>query len=232
MPDAPWIMTQTWHDLLFAHWAVHPALLGAIVPRSLPLDLYDGSAWIGVVPFHMTNVRPRGIPWLPSVSAFAELNVRTYVTLGGKPGVYFFSLDAASVIAAAAARALFRLPYFAATMRLVLRPDGIHYTSRRGTDAQPAAFAARYRPLGAARPPRAGSLEYFLTERYCLYTASGLAKVRRLEIHHPPWPLQDAEADIMTNTMAKAAGIVLPPMAPLLHFSKRQDAVAWWPRDV
>ena len=103
-------MTQSWHDLLFAHWPLDPDVLRVRLPPSLPLDVFDGRAWIGVIPFHMTNVGPRGAPSLPGLSAFAELNVRTYVTLDDKPGVYFFSLDAASTLAVIGARAMFRLP--------------------------------------------------------------------------------------------------------------------------
>jgi uncharacterized protein len=228
MPRAPWMMTQTWHDLLFAHWPVDAEALRRRVPRALPLDLYDGTAWIGLIPFHMTNVRPRGVPWLPFVSAFPELNVRTYVILGGRPGVYFFSLDAASSIAVMTARVAFHLPYFSATMRVVHDSNEIRYASRRGEGAPSPAFEARYGPRGPVSLPRAGSLEHFLTERYCLYTMVG-EDVRRLEIHHPPWPLQEAHADITVNTMAEAAGIHLAATAPVLHFSKRQDAVAWWP---
>jgi uncharacterized protein len=191
MPDAPWIMTQSWHDLLFAHWPVSPDALRPMVPPQLPLDLFDNHAWIGIVPFHMTNVAPRGAPWWPVASAFPELNVRTYVDVGGKPGVYFFSLDAGSRLAVATARALFHLPYFSASMAVDYQGDTVHYTSRRRTDGpSPATLAIRYGPTGPARLPERGSLEYFLTERYCLYTLDRSAKVRRLEIHHPPWALQ------------------------------------------
>src|SRR6266550_2938689 len=116
LPSAPWLMTQSWHNLLFAHWPVNAETLRTKIPPGLPLDLFDGQAWIGIVPFRMTNVAPRFIPALPLLSEFAELNVRTYVTLGGKPGVYFFSLDAASSMAVAAARSMLHLPYFSATM--------------------------------------------------------------------------------------------------------------------
>jgi uncharacterized protein len=229
MPDAPWVMTQSWHDLLFAHWPVAPDTLRAVVPAQLPLDLFDGRAWIGVVPFHMTNVAPRGVPWWPLTSAFPELNVRTYVTLDDKPGVYFFSLDAGSRIAVATARTLFHLPYHNAAMAVDSQGDDIRYVSRRQANgAPPATFEVRYHPTGPATPPERGSLEYFLTERYCLYTFDRSARVRRLEIHHPPWPLQPAEATIMSNTMASAAGLPVLPGSPLLHFSKRQDVVTWW----
>ena len=227
MPDAPWFMTQSWHDLLFAHWPVDARALQEKLPAGLPLDLYAGQAWIGVIPFHMTNVSPRGVPNVPFVSAFPELNVRTYVTLEGKPGIYFFSLDAGSTLAVAAARTLFHLPYYSATM--TVEGNGwIKYRSQRDAHVPEAAsFEATYRPVGGVQPPHPGTLEHFLTERYCLYTVDDSFHARRLQIHHRPWPLQQAEADIRVNTMAEAAGIRLPSTAPLLHFSRRQDMVAW-----
>src|SRR6187549_534040 len=133
MPSSAWIMTQTWNDLLFAHWPVDAAVLRERVPASFELDLFDGQAWIGVVPFHMTNVAPRFVPALPGVSAFPELNVRTYVTVGGKPGVFFFSLDAGNALAAGAARALLNLPYYSAAMSVVTANGRIAYTSRRSS---------------------------------------------------------------------------------------------------
>lgn len=230
MPGAPWIMTQSWHDLLFAHWPVARDRLRAKVPPGLELDLFDNQAWIGVVPFRMTNVAPRGIPAIPWISAFAEVNVRTYVTAGGRPGVYFFSLDAASALAVAAARSLLNLPYYTAEMDV--RDDGsgqIHYSSRRKAGAEAAELVATYRPSGLPYEARPGTLDYFLTERYCLYNVDHRFRAYRLDIHHPPWTLQQAEATIELNTMTDAAGIPLPAIAPLLHFSKRQDMVAWAP---
>lgn len=226
MPDGPWIMTQTWHDLLFAHWPVDARLLQERLPPGLPLDLYDGQAWVGIVPFHMTNVAPRAVPSIPFLSAFPELNVRTYVTVQRKPGVYFFSLDAGSSVAVAAARTLFHLPYFAAAMKADPADGAVTYESHR-TSEPAAAFVARYGPVGPVHPPEPGTLEYFLTERYCLYTIDRSFHANRLEIHHPRWPLQPATAEITTNSMAEAVGIRLPAIAPLLHFVKRQDMVAW-----
>ena len=225
-------MTQSWHDLLFAHWPVEARILQEKLPAGLPLDTFDGQGWIGVVPFRMTNVAPRGVRALPFVSSFLELNVRTYVRLNGKPGVYFFSLDANSAIAVAGARTLFHLPYFVATMNVDQKRGEFVYTSTRQTgQAGAAEFAATYQPIGYAVTPEPGSLEYFLTERYCLYTVDGTSRVRRLEIHHPPWPLQAAEATIAVNTMSDVAGIRLPSTAPLLHFAKRQDTLTWPLRD-
>jgi uncharacterized protein YqjF (DUF2071 family) len=228
LPSGPWIMTQTWNELLFAHWPVDPALIRQKVPAGIDLDLHDGRAWVGVVPFHMSNVAPRGTPAIPGLSAFAELNVRTYVRVGDKPGVYFFSLDAASRLAVRAARRLYHLPYFYSSMSIYEVGGAVDYSSHRhDRHGRPAEFVARYEPAGAVFPASPGTLEYFLTERYCLYTTDAQGRVRIAEIHHPPWPLQMADAEFQINTMALAAGIQLPAMTPLLHFSKRQDMVAW-----
>jgi hypothetical protein len=228
MPSGPWVMTQTWNDLLFAHWPVDARAVRERVPASFELDLFDGEAWLGIVPFHMTNVVPRFVPALPWVSAFPELNVRTYVRVGDKPGVYFFSLDAGNSIAVGAARTLLNLPYYTAEMAATPAAGEIQYQSRREGNT-PAEFQATYCGLGTPRPPQPGTLEHFLTERYCLYAVNHRHIAYRLDIHHPPWPLESAEARITVNTMADAAGIRLPSMAPLLHFAKRQDMVAWAP---
>jgi uncharacterized protein YqjF (DUF2071 family) len=228
MPDAPWIMTQTWHDLLFAHWPVGVTELRDALPKGFELDLHDEQAWLGIVPFHMTNVAPRGVPALPWVSAFPELNVRTYVRVNDRPGVYFFSLDAGNPLAVTAARTLFHLPYYSATMSVRTEGDWIQYDSRRTSSGSPeATLVMHYRPVGRIQHAEPGSLEYFLTERYCLFTMDSSGHASTVDIHHPPWPLQSAEADIQVNTMAEAAGFRLPSIAPLLHFSRRQDIVAW-----
>jgi uncharacterized protein YqjF (DUF2071 family) len=230
MPPGPWVMTQTWHNLMFAHWPVDSAALREKIPAGFELDRFEGQAWVGIVPFLMTNVAPRGVPALPWLSAFPELNVRTYVRVGGVPGVYFFSLDAANPIAVGVARVAVHLPYFTAKMRCDEREGTIECESRRASASAPRAeFRGNYRAVGAVRPAERGTLEYFLTERHCLFTVKPSGAASRVDIHHPPWPLQGCEATISTNTMADAAGIRLPDVAPLLHFSKRQDMVAWLP---
>jgi uncharacterized protein len=227
LPSAPWVMRQKWHDLLFMHWRIPAATLRPLIPSALELDQFEGSAWLGVVPFRMTGVRLRATPGIPGLSAFPELNVRTYVTKGGKPGVWFFSLDAASSIAVAAARAWFHLPYFRARMSLEVVGDEIRYRSHRThREAPPADLRVNYEPAGKITNARPGSLEYFLTERYCLYATNG-KKIYRGEIHHPPWPLQPARAEIALNTMAAAQGLELPPAPPLLHFARFQDVWIW-----
>jgi uncharacterized protein YqjF (DUF2071 family) len=230
MPTRPWVLTQTWHDLLFAHWPVAADRLRELVPASFELDLFEGQAWIAVVPFHMSNVTPRFVPALPWISAFPELNVRTYVRVDDKPGVFFFSLDAGNPVAVSAARTLLNLPYHSAEMRVDTGDRSVDYASRRLS--APAEFRAGYRPIGLPQAPVPATLEYFLTERYCLYAVDRQARAYRLEIHHPPWALQTAGADIAVNTMADAAGLRLPATAPLLHFSKRQDAVCWQPERI
>ncbi|MGH9174548.1 MAG: YqjF family protein, partial [Vicinamibacterales bacterium] len=189
VPDGPWVMTQRWHDLLFMHWPLAPQVLRPLVPAALPLDTYDGRAWIGIVPFWMSNVRPRLVPPIPGLSRFPELNVRTYVSLDGKPGVYFFSLDAANRLAVAAAR-LIRLPYFHARMSSERRGESIEYASHRIERGAPrASFRARYRPTGdALRDIGHGTLPSWLTARYCLYTVGPDGRPYRLEIDHRPWP--------------------------------------------
>jgi uncharacterized protein len=229
LPQRPWVMTQSWHDLLFVHWPIATSVLRPLVPPELELDAFDGIGWLAVVPFHMTNVAPRVVPALPWISAFEELNVRTYVTCQNKPGVYFFSLDAANFLAVAAARAMFNLPYYRATMAFRTEGGWLSYESRRRGDASGAHFKGRYRPIGPVFHPSPGTLQHFVTERYCLYTVDRARRVRRLEIHHPPWPLQPAEASIEVNTMPDANGITGPTTPPLLHFAKRQDVITWLP---
>jgi uncharacterized protein len=225
-PRGPWIMSQAWNDLLFAHWPIDVAILRPKVPKGLEIDLFEGQAWLGIVPFHMTNVAPRFTPALPWLSAFPELNVRTYVRLGDKAGVYFFSLDAGNPIAVHTARVVFHLPYYTADMHVEVSDGRVRYRSQRRGD-QKCVFEAEYAPTGPVVPPRPGSKEEFLTERYCLYADDSSGRLHRLEIDHPPWPLQAAEAVITRTTMSEAAGIPLPSARPVLHFSKRQDMVAW-----
>ena len=219
-----------WHDLLFMHWPVPYATLRPLIPPALALDTFDGAAWIGIVPFRMTGVRPRGLPALPWLSAFPELNVRTYVTTGGKPGVWFFSLDATNPVAVRLARTLFYLPYYDARMALENRGDRVHYSSHRThRGAPPAVLQAHYRPIGQVSYAPPGTLARWLTERYCLYAADGQGRVWRGDIHHGRWPLQPAEADVRVNAMAQQIRLTLPDTPPLLHFARRQDVVGWLP---
>jgi len=222
-------MAQTWHDLLFAHWPVETAILRKLVPQALALDTFNGQAWIAVTPFHMSGIHLRGLPALPGLSRFPELNVRTYVTFDDKPGVYFFSLDAANAAAVWGARTFYHLPYFASNMSVETREQWVRYLCRRKQSG--AEFHGRYRPIGAVQLRQDGSLEAWLTERYCLYSVAG-GHVYRAEIHHEPWPLQDAEAEIEINTMAAPAGIALAGRPSLLHFARKLEVLVWRPHRV
>jgi uncharacterized protein YqjF (DUF2071 family) len=227
LPDAPWVMGQTWSDLLFCHWPVAAEALAPHVPASLPLDTYDGSAWLSVTPFEISGTRPRGAPPPPRLSRFPELNVRTYVTLGGRPGIWFLSLDAASMLAVAVARGLYRLPYLRARMSIERDRPWIDFRSARSDPrGAPARFEARYRPTGGVRHAEPGSLEAWLVERYRLYTVDDHGRVFAGDIHHRPWTLQDAAADIRENSMTAPHGIALAG-APLLQFAARLDVLFW-----
>jgi uncharacterized protein len=227
LPDRPWLMGQTWYDLLFAHWALPPAALSRLVPEPLELDLRADKAWLGVTPFVIGGLRLRGTPPLPWLSRFPELNVRTYVAYGGRPGIYFFSLDAARLAAVAAARRAYRLPYFHAEMSARHEGETVHYESKRiGSSGPSAELRVRYGPTGPRLPVEDGSLERWLAERYCLYVVDGRGRALRADIHHAPWPLQPAEATIELNTMARPLGLELDS-DPLFHYSARQDTLIW-----
>ncbi|HKP89587.1 MAG TPA: DUF2071 domain-containing protein [Thermoleophilaceae bacterium] len=227
VPDRRWLMAQTWSDLLFAHWRVDAADLRPVVHPDLPIDVRDGSAWVGVTPFRVEGFRPRFTPPLPLLHAFPELNVRTYVTIDERPGIYFFSLDAGSRFAVEAARRIYRVPYFHARMRVRGRGGAVDFESERTQSDGPAArLAIHYEAAGPAFEPEPGSLEHFLTERYCLYTLDDRQRVLRGDIHHPPWRIRPATARLAENTMGEQVGLDLAD-APLVHLAERQDVVFW-----
>jgi uncharacterized protein len=225
LPESPWLQGQTWCDLLFAHWQVPAEQLRRVMPPTLPLHLYDDrSAWLGITPFVVRGLRFRGTPPLPWVSHFPELNVRTYVELDGTPGIYFFSLDAGRRAAVIAARRLYRLPYFHARMRADRVGERMDYESLRIDSSGPRAeFRGRYWPSGERTDDH---LARWLAERYCAYVVDERQRPLRIDIHHPPWPLQPAEGELDAQGMADQIGITLEG-EPLLHFSARQDTLIW-----
>lgn len=227
LPAGSWVMFQSWQRLLFAHWRVAVGTMQAVVPSPLVVEEFDGSAWLGLTPFEVRGLRARGMPEVPGLSRFPELNVRTYVRDADRPGIFFFTLEAASLAAVAAARALFRLPYHHARMRIAQDGDWIDYRSAR--TASDAEFIGRYRPAGEVFEPAPGTLAHFLTERYALHTVLRNGRVLSAEIHHRPWPLQPAEAHITRNTVLAAHGLNVEG-APLLHYAARQDTLIWGPQ--
>jgi uncharacterized protein YqjF (DUF2071 family) len=222
-------LRQTWHDVLFAHWAVDPRTVRSRIPSELQLDVTADGAWLGIVAFEITGLRPRGVPRLPGVSSFPEVNVRTYVRLDDRPGVYFFSLDAGSRLAVHAARRALHLPYHRAAMAIERRGNRVRFSSDRDAGLVRARLDVLYGPSGDVFRARPGTLEHLLIERYCLFARDDRRQLYRLDIHHPPWVLQAAEAELRIDTLIEALGITTPRAQPLLHYAARQDVLAWWP---
>jgi len=221
------VMRQKWRDLLFVHWPLPPEALRAFIPPQLELDLFDGTAYLGLVPFTMTGVRPVGLPSVWGLSSFHETNVRTYVRLASHhPGVWFFSLDAANSIAVRLARSLFHLPYHHARMFLEREhPPGatdpitlLYAGVRRWPGPLPASYAIRATPGGTPQPAQPGTLEHFLVERYFLYTL-WKSRLYRCRVHHGPYPLQSANILSIDETLLAAAGFDRPATSPLAHFA-------------
>jgi uncharacterized protein len=226
----PWLLRMRWLDLLFAHWPVDANALAGKLPAGLELDLFDGRAWLGIVPFTMADVAPRGVPALGRLSRFPEINVRTYVRHAGLPGIYFLSLDAASRPTVEGGRRAFHLPYFHARMSAErVGDDTVYRTARIDRRGPPAAFEARYRSIGPIQPAAPDSLEAWLTDRMRLFSADRRGTIFRTEIAHDPWPLQPAEAQITRETLAAAHGLVLPDVAPHLRYAARLDVRGWAP---
>ncbi len=228
LPKQPWVMRMTWSEFLFAHWPIEPEKVAALLPAGVTLDTCDGMAWIGVEPFQMSNIAPRLCPPIPGLSRFLELNVRTYVTVGGKPGVWFFSLDAASGVAVRVARATFNLPYMDAAMSIQRDEDGtVDYRSRRTHRGEPSAdYEAKYAVSGDFFEAQPASLEHWLTARYCLYSANRRGCIFRGEIDHPPWSLAPATYAERINTMGSPFGFNFAG-EPHLLFAKPVDVRAW-----
>lgn len=243
-PEGAWRWRQRWSDLLFAHWPVPVEVLRPRIPERLEIDTYDGTAWLGVVPFRMEGVRPRGLPAVPWLSRFPELNLRTYVKRDGYPGVFFFSLDASNPVAVSLGRRWFHLPYFHARAACSPQGEAIAYSSTRTHNGAPAArFEARYGPAGDVSHAVPGTLEHFLTERYCLYASGGSVggSVRgggreplyRAQVHHAPWPLQPATVTVEVNTLLAAAGVeVAAQEPPHVLFARGVDVRLWPLREV
>jgi uncharacterized protein YqjF (DUF2071 family) len=247
-PDGQWLLSQSWNDLLFAHFAVDPQTLRRLVPDAFTLDLYDGAAWLTVSPFCTSHMRPSGVPPVPGISHFPQVRLRTYVTMIDKagqvkPGVFYFSVDAANLSAVWFARMFFRMQCWHSAIRVsgatihARKPTErtIHFRSSRlhGPTAigGPAKFEVIYAPEGEPERARRGSLDEFLTERYCVYSMNR-EKFYRSEIHHQPWPLQQASVEIRENSIADPLGLALPAKPDVCHFSRSLKMLAWAPERI
>lgn len=207
LPNAPWILRQTWQNVLFLHFQADRAALSNVLLRALDLDTYNGTSWVSILAFEVRNMHLRGLPPIPGLSAFAECNVRTYVVKDGIPGVYFFSLDAANSIAVLGARTVFHLPYYRASFRIDTDSNRRRYRLKRTHRHAPAAsLDCSYQLSSPSVEPSAesipGSLASWLTDRYALFTTHK-GKLYQGDIHHEPWPLQEVQVSISTQTMLK-----------------------------
>lgn len=225
-PDAPVVLRQDWHHLLFLHWEIPVADLQALLPSGLTVDTYEGKAYVGLIPFTMTGVRPTLTPPLPWISSFHEVNVRTYVHhRGSGPGVWFFSLDASSPIAVAAARAAYRLRYFNAAIEMSASKKPLpeiefHSLREDPSGPMPANVHVRYAPRdGVVRQSSLGTLEHFLLERYLLYAADDSRQLYRSRVHHQPYPAQRVDVAELEETLVWAAGIRRSDAAPIAHYA-------------
>jgi uncharacterized protein YqjF (DUF2071 family) len=225
-PDSMPLLHQNWLHLLFLHWEVPADELQRLLPPELTVDTFEGKAYIGLVPFTMTGVRPTGVPALPWISSFHEINVRTYVhRKGADPGVWFFSLDASSPIAVAAARAAYKLSYFFAEIEFSATTAAMpeitfrsHREDPRG--AMPAHAHIRYSPIeGPILKPAPGSLEFFLVERYILYSMDEAHRLYRARVHHQPYPIRRADVAELDETLIWASGIKRSDAYPIRHYA-------------
>ena len=224
--DMPSVLSMRWRDGVFCHWPVEPEVVGGRLPDGLEVATFEGKAYLGVVPFVMEAIRPRGIPARIGRS-FPELNLRTYVERGGDPGVYFFSLDADDRLSVALARRAFQLPYYRARMRFERRGERIEIRSQRTTEGvPPASFDATVEVGREYRPVERGSLEGFLVENYRFVTESDRGRLYAGEIDHEPWRLAPADVTIRENGLFAANGFEGREDEPICHHAKPLEVSA------
>lgn len=229
-----WIIGMRWERLLFAHWPLPAETLSGRIPAGLVLDTFDGTAWLGIVPFRMARVGPLGWPMPGRLGRFGELNVRTYVRPNspedGPPGVWFLSLDAENPYVVAGGRAVFHVPYLRARIRIGEDGETADYRLRRThADARPARFHARYRSTGPSSPAIPGSLDDWLTARFAVYAADRDGRVLRGDIRHEPWQLSPAAWELREETLLQAHGLQRPDDPPRLLVAKPVEVASAWP---
>ncbi len=223
--NLPWLMKQTWSDILFAHYPVPRKILEKLIPTELTLDTFYQTGWVSIVPYFTSSVHLRGLPPIPGTAAYPGFNIRTYVTMNGKPGVYFFRLTAANFLAAYTAKTFFRLPYSYMNMQFKKAKDLIVFESEKKSGLQ---LLCNYKSISEAHQTQQGSLEEWLVERYCLYTVNKKGVPLQADILHDPWHLERAEAEFHQNTLLTSLNIVPENEKPILHFAK-QRVVRFWP---
>src|SRR6266851_290806 len=226
LPGRPWRWSQGWRNLLFCHWAVPVQALRSCVPLSLEIDLKEGTAWVSLVAFHMCHVRPRWLPPFPPVSDFLELNLRTYVRLDDKPGVFFLSIHANKRLAVRVARWFSPLPYAYARMKCSQERDEFRFQCT-STDQKEVAFVANYTLESEEYSARRDPLSKWLLERYCLYVGDPRGGLIRTEVHHDPWVVREVALEISSNILGRALGLDLSPKPDRAHFSSGVQALAW-----
>jgi uncharacterized protein YqjF (DUF2071 family) len=225
----PWVLFMTWRDLLFASWRVPAEALRSKVPPELELDTFDGSAWVTLVPMRVTDMHWRGIPPIPGMDGFRELNLRTYIKRKDRPGVYFLSIDCPASYSDWIARHFFGVPYYEAQIATYNDGATFHIASERTQkDKPPAALFAKFRPESASAPPMPGTLDSFLVERYSLYFVGG-GKVYRGDIQHDQWLLHNAELELDVNTISTAAGLEWGAKPDHVGFVQRTDTLIFPP---
>ena len=216
----PWLVGMDWTDALFLHWPVPAASLEARLPGDLQLDTFEGTAWVSIVAFRIAHARPRGVPHALGWPTFPEINLRTYVRDAERAGIWFFSLDATSRVAVELARRFVHLPYYSAAVESAFESGALSYRLERTDRRAPAArLDARASFGGGTRTAAPGTLEHWLVERYCFFTAGRRGRTLRGDVVHQPWPLRDATAEVSGNTLLAAARIVPSSLAPIAHAS-------------
>ena len=225
MPPRAYAISQEWRDLTFMHWKVDPSRLQPHLPTGLEIDLFDGQAYVGVIPFVMKNVRPRGLPSVPGISTFAEFNVRTYVVKDGQPGVFFLTLDAKSLVTCVHAPRAYGLAYRYAKAKVKRQGATLQWQSRRSSDG--AQLVGTSNPIGTERVAESHTLEYFLFERYCLYTEHR-GCLRRAYVFHQPWTFHEGEVRLENNSLLESYDMGLDVLAPdLIHISQGLPVKTW-----
>ncbi|RKQ34758.1 YqjF family protein [Oceanobacillus halophilus] len=226
-PSKHWMMKQKWKNISFLHWPLSESQLRPFIPKQLTIDTYHGQAWVGMVIFEMESIHLRGIPKYSITPNFSEVNVRTYVTYNGVPGIYFLSIDVDNWASVTLAKRWYHLPYHSANISIEKSHESYHYESIRHGQSQ-IKGEGMIHPLPESYIADKDSLDYWLMERYRLYSINKKQSLYKADIHHKPWSLQKAETTIHRNTILSELTIGLDAFFPAVsHFSSGLDTLFW-----